>query len=108
MILEFPAVRGIQAGREYYVAMCPLGSVQKLFRFTDSALEPELRAQRQLNRGRIPEMTRYLVDNQDSYVFSALTASIDGDAKFIPAQDGADELRGVRTSTAMLYDRPAR
>lgn len=95
MILEFPAVRGIQAGREYYVAMCPLGSVQKLFRFTDSGLEPELRAQRQLNRGRIPEMTRYMVDNQDSYVFSALTASIDGEAKFLPAEDGATGLLGV-------------
>lgn len=95
MILEFPAVRGIQAGREYYVAMCPLGSVQKLFRFTDSGLEPELRAQRQLNRGRIPEMTRYVVDNQHSYVFSALTASIDGEAKFLPAADGAGEQIGV-------------
>ncbi len=95
MILEFPAVRGIQAGREYYVAMCPLGSVQKLFRFTDSGLEPELRAQRQLNRGRIPEMTRYVVDNQESYVFSALTASIDGEARFIAASDGAADQLGV-------------
>lgn len=95
MILEFPAVRGIQAGREYYVAMCPLGSVQKLFRFTDSGLEPELRAQRQLNRGRIPEMARYVVDNRDSYVFSALTASIDGEARFVALADGAADQLGV-------------
>ena len=100
MILEFPAVRGIQAGREYYVAMCPLASVQKLFRFTDAALEPELRAQRQLNRGRIPEMARYVVENRDSYVFSALTASIDGDAKFVPDGDGSGLLGVLRVPMA--------
>ena len=100
MILEFPAVRGIQAGREYYVAMCPLGSVQKLFRFTDAALEPELRAQRQLNRGRIPEMSRYVVDNRDTYVFSALTASIDGDVNFLPASESSPELGVLRVPMA--------
>ncbi|MBB5747059.1 DNA sulfur modification protein DndB [Brevundimonas variabilis] len=83
-ILEFPSVRGIQAGREYYVSMCPLGHVPKIFTFTDEALEPELRAQRQLNKGRVPEIVRYLVENPASYVFSAITASIDGDATFTP------------------------
>jgi len=94
-MLEFPAVRGIQAGREYYVAMCPLSIVHKLFLFTDAALEPELRAQRQLNRGRLPEMIRYLVENKDSYVFSAITASIDGEAKFTPAQGTQSDQLGV-------------
>lgn len=100
MMLEFPAVRGIQAGREYYVAMCPLGLVHKLFLFTDAALDPELRAQRQLNRGRIPEMARYLVDNKDSYVFSALTASIDGEARFTPAESESDQLGLLRVPMA--------
>lgn len=92
-ILEFPSVRGIQAGREYYVSMCPLGHVPKIFTFTDDALKPELRAQRQLNKGRVPEMVRYLVDNPSSYVFSAITASIDGDATFTPHP--GDEHHGI-------------
>lgn len=92
-ILEFPSVRGIQAGREYYVSMCPLGHVPKIFTFTDDALEPELRAQRQLNKGRVPEMARYLVDNPNSYVFSAITASIDGEAQFTP--HAADDQHGI-------------
>jgi DNA sulfur modification protein DndB len=95
MMLEFPAVRGIQAGREYYVAMCPLSIVHKLFLFTDAGLEPELRAQRQLNRGRLPELIRYLVDNRDSYVFSAITASIDGEVNFTPAGSGEVDQIGV-------------
>lgn len=92
-ILEFPSVRGIQAGREYYVSMCPLGHVPKIFTFTDDALEPELRAQRQLNKGRVPEIVRYLVDNPSSYVFSAITASIDGDAVFTP--NPGDQHHGI-------------
>lgn len=99
MMLEFPAVRGIQAGREYYVAMCPLNIVHRLFQFTDAALDPNLRAQRQLNRGRLPEMVRYLVENRDSYVFSALTASIDGDAQFTASGDSS-QLGILRVSMA--------
>ena len=90
-LLEFPAVRGVQAGREYYVSMCPLGVVPKIFTFNDDGLTPELRAQRQLNRGRVPEMTRYLIENPKSYVFSAITASIDGEAVFQPAQADDDQ-----------------
>lgn len=96
-LLEFPAIRGIQAGREYYVSMCPLELVQKIFLFNEAGLTPELRAQRQLNRGRVPEMVRYLVENPSSYVFSAITASIDGDARFTPNSDSPDEQMGVLT-----------
>lgn len=92
-VLEFPTVRGIQAGREYYISMCPLGLVSKIFVFNETGLTPEQRSQRQLNRGRIPEMTRYLVENKSDYVFSAITASIDGEAEFLPNMN--DELTGT-------------
>jgi DNA sulfur modification protein DndB len=80
----FPAIRGIQAGREYYVTMCPLRLITRLFNFDDEELLPELRAQRTLNKGRIPEMAKYIVENKDSYTFSAITASIDGEVAFEP------------------------
>jgi len=80
----FPAIRGIQAGREYYTSMCPLKLIPKLFTFDDEELVPELRAQRILNKSRIPHMAQYLVDNKKDYVFSAITASIDGKVLFQP------------------------
>ncbi len=83
----FPAIRGVQAGREYYVSMCPLRLLPKLFHFDDEELLPELRAQRTLNKGRIPELARYIVENKSSYVFSAITASIDGNLAFEPVGD---------------------
>jgi len=79
---RFPSIRGIQARREFYVSMCPLRLIPKVFLFDEEELNPELRAQRILNRGRLPEMARYILDNPDNYVFSALTASIDGEVEF--------------------------
>jgi len=64
--------------------MCPLRLIPKLFNFDDEELLPELRAQRTLNKGRIPEMAKYIVENKDSYTFSAITASIDGEVAFDP------------------------
>lgn len=79
---SFPAIRGLQAGKEYFTVMCPMRLVPKLFTFTDEELRPELRAQRLLNKARIPEMTDYLVQNPKSYVFSSITASIDSEYDF--------------------------
>ena len=79
----FPAVRGIQAGKEYYVTMLPLRLIPRLFSASDRHLSPEFRAQRIINKTRIPGIARYIVDHPDSYVFSALTASVDGDIEFL-------------------------
>jgi DNA sulfur modification protein DndB len=78
----FPALRGIQASREYYTTMCPLRLVPRLFQFNEEDVPPSVRAQRVLNTARIPGLANYITDNSESYVFSALTASIDGQVKF--------------------------
>jgi DNA sulfur modification protein DndB len=85
----FPAIRGIQAKREYYVSMCPLKLIPKLFTFDEEELPPDLRAQRKLNLTRIPSISRYLVENKDNYVFSSITASVNGEVRFEPlGEDG--------------------
>ena len=81
----FDAIRGIQAGREFYVAMCPLKIIPKLFIFTEFDLPPELRAQRTLRASRIPALKNYILNNPKDYIFSSLTASVDGTMKFEPA-----------------------
>jgi DNA sulfur modification protein DndB len=89
----FPAIRGIQAGREYYVSMCPLKLIPKIFFFDDEELVPELRAQRILNKARVPDIAKYILANRDSYVFSAITASVDGDLKFQAVGNEAESNR---------------
>lgn len=91
--LIFPAIRGVQAGREYYVSMCPLRLIPRIFIFDDQELRPEIRAQRTLNKGRIPEMVRYILENPKGYTFSAITASIDSEATFSPFGPSKDEHR---------------
>jgi len=87
----FPSIRGVQAGREYFVTMCPLKLIPRIFLFDEEELRPELRAQRGLNKQRVPEMCRYLLENREDYTFSALTASIDGDVKFEPVGEEDSE-----------------
>ncbi len=93
---SFPAIRGIQASREYYVSMCPLKLIPKLFHFDDNEVEPELRAQRVLNKNRIPSIANYIVENKDNYTFSAITASIDGNVEFKPQSEEQNDLISLR------------
>ena len=82
---HFPVVRGVQAGREYYIGMVPLKMLNRLFPYDDDYVLPEYRAQRRLNESRIPDIKNYILNNEDTYVFSALAASIDGEYHFIEA-----------------------
>lgn len=86
-VYKFPVVKGIQAGHDYYIAMIPLKMLAKLFPDDEEYVLPEYRAQRKLNTSRIPVISKYILENDDSYVFSALAASIDGEFKFIESSD---------------------
>ncbi|MDD2467771.1 MAG: DNA sulfur modification protein DndB [Desulfobulbus sp.] len=94
-ILSFPVIRGLQARREYYVAMWTLRMLRQISIFDEDALPPELRAQRTLNKARIPEISDYILNNPDDYVFSALTVSIDSEVAFeaLPGQNRLGILR---------------
>ena len=84
-VYGFDALRGIQAGREFYVAMCPLKIIPKLFIFNEQEIPPQLRAQRILRQSRIPTIANYIINNPKDYIFSSLTASVDGKMKFSPS-----------------------
>ncbi|MGE5655640.1 MAG: DNA sulfur modification protein DndB [Actinomycetota bacterium] len=79
-----PVIRGIQAGREYYVSMCPVRFLPKLFPLSREELPPERRVTRTLNRDRIPEMSNYIVNNPRDYHLGAIAASIDAKITFEP------------------------
>jgi len=85
-VYSFPAIRGIQAGREYYSAMVQLKLIPAIFRFNESEIPAQLRAQRVINQARIPEIANYIINNPRDYVFSSIAASIsDAPVKFISA-----------------------
>lgn len=99
----FPAVRGTQAQREYYISMVPLDVMSKIFQFADEDLPPEIRAQRILNKSRIPEIRDYILSNPDSYVFSALTVSVDGNMEFMPADEMMPQVGAISISMTSRF-----
>lgn len=88
----FPALRGRMGSRDYYVVVLPLSVMPRLFPASEnSSLPPEARAQRKLNMTRVPEIARYILNHEDDWLFSSLTASYPDDAAtFEPDKDNPD------------------
>lgn len=93
---SFPAVKGIQAGSEYYTAQVPFKYLVKLFRFDDEAVPPEARAQRNLNERHAQDIADYILENRHEFVLPAITASVSAEMAFEGLQvSGAGSRVGV-------------
>ncbi len=103
--LNFPAIRGVQAGKEFYVVMCQLRDIPRLFVFDEPEVPPEMRAQRILNKSRLPKLVNYVLNNKENYIFSAITASIDGKPEFISSPAINEQADMVGTLTIPLGSR---
>jgi DNA sulfur modification protein DndB len=91
MKVSFPAMRGTIGKRQYFNTMMALSEIPHLFKFNDwEQFTPELRAQRVLVKSRIPEIVKYIIDNEDSYLFASITAAYNTEVKFKPFEEGAD------------------
>jgi DNA sulfur modification protein DndB len=91
MKVSIPAIRGTMGGRQYYTVSLSLAEVPRFFRFNDwEQATPELRAQRVLNRSRVPDIAKYILDNEDGYLFSSITASYSSEVKFTPSADHSE------------------
>ncbi len=83
--MEFPANRGIQAGREFYVTMFDFATLCNHSQFnTDPAIPPTMRSQRKIRDSRVPKIKSYILDNPDNYIFSAITVSVNKKITFKP------------------------
>ncbi|HUZ88298.1 MAG TPA: DNA sulfur modification protein DndB [Candidatus Acidoferrales bacterium] len=96
-IVKVPAIRGRMGGRTYFTVSMKLKTVPRFFEFQNyKALEPDERAQRVINKLRIPAIRDYLLENPDGYVFSSITASyqlpngVHEEDLFTPFEDGSD------------------
>ncbi|MGA7742809.1 MAG: DNA sulfur modification protein DndB [Polyangia bacterium] len=91
MKVSFPAMRGRMGGRLYYSTVIALSEIPRFFKFTDwEQSTPELRAQRVLNKSRVPDIAKYILDNEDGYIFSSITASYRSAVTFVESSPGAD------------------
>ena len=83
MKVSIPAIRGMMGRRTYYTISLAMAEVPRLFRFNDwEQATPELRAQRVLNKSRVPAIAKYILDNENDYLFSSITASYNAEVTF--------------------------
>ena len=89
MRVTFPAMRGVIGQKQYYATLMKLSAVPKMFSFRDWAeFSPQDREQRSLNKKRVPDIAHYMLENEDSYIFSSITASYKCDVDFNSEGDG--------------------
>ena len=89
--IRVPAMRGKMGSRTYYSCLMPLKAIPQFFKFTDWAgISAEDREQRVLKEKRVPELASYITDNEEDYLFSAITASYKSSPRFEPYEEGQD------------------
>ncbi len=95
--VDVPAMRGKIGSRTYYACLMPMSAIPNLFKFTDwIGFTPEDREQRILNEKRIPDLKNYILDNDEDYLFSAITASYKSPPVFEPKNgEGGDSNIGT-------------
>lgn len=101
---NFPSVKGKQANSNYYICMIPCSLLKKLFWIDNNEVDPIFRAQRKVNYNRIPEIKKYILQNRDSYVFSALAASINGEFEFEEITNNIGTLKVSMDSIFLIND----
>jgi DNA sulfur modification protein DndB len=96
MKMQIPAIRGKQGTRTCYTIMLPLKVAPKLLpsRAQDD-LDPEDRAQRTLSRSRRPEISGYVLEHPEGWVFPSFTVSFDAEEVFRPASSRHDPNLGI-------------
>jgi DNA sulfur modification protein DndB len=94
MKVTFPAMQGTIGQRTYYACLMKLNAIAKMFTFRDWAeFTAEEREQRILNRKRIPDIAKYILDNEEGYLFASITASYKCEVEFTPvSKDGLGSL----------------
>ncbi|MEZ9616609.1 DNA sulfur modification protein DndB [Vibrio sp. 10N.261.51.A1] len=100
---EIPAIRGIQAGREFFTINAPFGVLQRLVAFDSGNVLA--RSQRDVNLTRAKKVSQYIQDNLDTYVLTSLTGVINERPEFIESEHANVGLLKVSMdSEILLFD----
>lgn len=97
-VRRYAAIRGRQAGNNFYIAMCTLKEVSRDFTYEDADIPAEQRAQRTLRKSRIPRICNYILQNQDDYIFSSITVSVDRRIAFDPISNNMENIGSISMS----------
>jgi DNA sulfur modification protein DndB len=80
--IQLPALRGIQAGRPFFIALCPTKFIPRLIPLESTWNLENSPFVREPDRNRSQEISQYLANNPATYVLPAITCLIDGEVHF--------------------------
>ena len=80
--MTIPAVKGIQAGRDCYVSEIPLRHIPQVFGACGNDSTTDLGARRTINKQRVREVVRYVLENPSQYTLPPLIACVDARVEF--------------------------
>lgn len=94
-VFKFPAARGIQAGREYFMVVAPFGVLRRLLAIDNTARVLD-RSQRDVDMGRAKKLAAYIKQNPGSWVIPSLVGNIES------APDFEEHVPGTMVGTLSL------
>jgi DNA sulfur modification protein DndB len=80
--IHLPAIRGIQAGRPFFIALCPTRFIPRLMPMDLPGDLEDAPFRRTPDRSRSQEIARYLASNPETYVLPTITCLVDGEVNF--------------------------
>jgi DNA sulfur modification protein DndB len=80
--MTIPVVKGIQARREYYAAAIPFRHIPQVFGACGQELAADPRARPAVNKQRVRELVRYILENPAQYTFPPLIVCVDARVHF--------------------------
>lgn len=95
---SFAALSGIQGRKGNYLIQVPLKVLSKFLREENTQLPVEQRSQRILNKARVSQIVKYMVDNPDSYILPPLVAYINAGEVNFERFDGTVNLGRLKIS----------
>ncbi|MGA2705545.1 MAG: DNA sulfur modification protein DndB [Isosphaeraceae bacterium] len=107
--IHLPAIRGVQAGRPFYIALCPARFIPRLIPLESPGALEASSFGRVADRSRSQDIARYLAGNPESYVLPAITCLVNGNVDFDePAEKGRPSglgtMRVPLTSRILILD----
>jgi DNA sulfur modification protein DndB len=97
--IHLPAIRGVQGGRPFYIALCPIRFIPRLIPVEPPGALQESPLRRAADRGRSQQIARYLAGNPETYVLPAITCFVDGEVHF---DEAAQETQPAGLGTLRL------
>lgn len=91
----FPALRGKQGKYDYYLLLCPLHLIPRIFLFDELQVPSEWQPRPSLNLGAVDKLAHYLQTHRDDYVLAPMVATSSTPVEFTASNHTFPEIGSV-------------